>query len=166
MLAKLGLGVGYKLLGDAFRRSDYAKTLRWGMREANAEKRRLIPVRGSPLFGGPGLGGAEEILKWPGGWVLVVMIIEGSLGLLIISPSGRSMSVLVCNDQNLIADLDPNYVDGVVWITGPPRLRRLARFRCLHILRIKRIQCHRHLSWRLPPNAEIVQVSQVAVRQD
>ncbi|GAA3075293.1 hypothetical protein GCM10010520_23020 [Rhizobium viscosum] len=119
MLAKLGLGVGYKLLGEAFLRSDYAKTLRWGMREANTEKRRLIPVRGSPLFGGAGLGGAEEILKWPGGWVLMVMIVEGSLGLFIISPSGRSMNVLVCNDQDLIDTLDPNYVDGVVWITVP-----------------------------------------------
>jgi len=117
MLAKLGLGVGYKLLGAAFLETDYARNLRLGMREANAEKRRLIPVRGSGFLDGQGLGGAEEVLRWSGGWVLMVSIVAGNLGLCTISPSGRSMSVLISHDQTLIATLDPKYADGVVWIT-------------------------------------------------
>lgn len=119
MLAKLGLGVGYKLLGSAFLKTEYAKNLRLGMREANVEKRRRIPVRGSGFLGGPGLGGAEEILKWPGGWVLMLSIVEDKLGLCIISPSGRSMTVLISDDQSLLATLEPKYANGTVWITVP-----------------------------------------------
>ena len=119
MLAKLGLGVGYNLLGNAFLRTDYAEHLRLGMREANAEKRRRIPVRGSGFFGGLGLGGAEEILKWPGGWVLMLNIVSGKLSLSIISPSGRSMTVLISDAQDLLATLEPIYARGTVWITVP-----------------------------------------------
>jgi hypothetical protein len=119
MLAKLGLGVGYKLLGSAFLETDYAKSLREAMREANIEKRRRIPVLGSSFFGGPELSGAQEVLRWPGGWVLMINIIEGKLNLSIISPSGRSMTVLITADQNLLAKLDSSYAEGMVWITVP-----------------------------------------------
>lgn len=119
MLAKLGLGVGYKLLGTAFLETDYAKNLRWRMREANAEKRQLIPVRGSGFLNGPGLGGAEAILAWPGGWVLMVNVVAGKLALCVISPSGRSMNVLISDDEKLVSTLDPKYRNGAVWITVP-----------------------------------------------
>lgn len=119
MLAKLGLAAGYKLLGAAFVETDYAKNLRWGMREANIEKRKLIPVRGSGFLGGSELGGAEAVLAWPGGWVLMVNLVEGNLCLCVISPSGRAMSVLVSDDKTLVNTLDPSYRDGVIWITVP-----------------------------------------------
>jgi len=119
MLAKLGLAVGYKLLGPNFLKTDYALNLRRGMREANVEKRRSIPVRGSGFLASPGLGGAEKLLAWPGGWVLMVNLMEGNLGLCVISPSGRAMSVLVSDDKTLVSTLDPSYRDGVIWITVP-----------------------------------------------
>ena len=43
LLAKLGLALGYKLLGAPFLATDYAKNLRNGFREADSEKRRQIP---------------------------------------------------------------------------------------------------------------------------
>lgn len=119
MLAKLGLGVGYKLLGARFLETEYAKYLRLGMREANAEKRRMIPVRGSGYFGGPGLNGAEAILAWPGGWVLLITVVQDKLSLCVISPTGRSMSVLISDDAKLIGALGSEYLDGVIWITVP-----------------------------------------------
>lgn len=120
MLAKLGLAVGYKLLGRDFLETDYAKTLRRGFREANMEKRRNIPVRGSGFLDQEGgLGGAEAVLAWPGGWVLIVKIVEEDLALSVISPSGRSMTVAVCDDPALISRLDGLYHDGVIWITVP-----------------------------------------------
>ncbi len=119
MLAKLGLGVGYNLLGAAFLKSEYAKNLRLAMREANAEKRRSIPVRGSGFVNGVGLGGAEKVLAWPGGWVLMVNNVQGQLVLCVISPSGRSMNILISDDGKLVDTLDPKYRRGLVWITIP-----------------------------------------------
>jgi hypothetical protein len=119
MLAKLGIGIGYKLLGAAFLQTDYAKNLRLGMREANSEKRRLIPVRGSGFLAGRRLGGAETILAWPGGWVLMINIVAGELALCVISPSGNSMSVLISDDKKLVSNLDLKFRDGLVWITVP-----------------------------------------------
>lgn len=117
MLAKLGLAVGYKLLGSAFLATDYAKQLRWGMREAKPEKRRLIPVRGSGFLSGTGLNGAERVFQWPGGWVLLLNVVEGNLVLSVVAPSGRSMTISICEDQTLLAKLDPKYLEGIVWIT-------------------------------------------------
>jgi hypothetical protein len=119
MLSKLGLAVGYKLLGPAFLQTDYAKNLRRGMREADIEKRKNIPVRGAGFFGGPGLGGAEKVLAWPGGWVLMVNIVQGNLSLCVISPSGRPMTVVISDEQALVGTLNQKYKDGVIWITIP-----------------------------------------------
>lgn len=119
MLAKLGLAVGYKLLGPEFPRTDYALNLRRGMREANVQKRRSIPVRGSGFLASLGLGGAEKVLAWPGGWVLMISLVQGNLGLCVISPSGRSMMVLISEDQSLVGALAPQYKDGTIWVTVP-----------------------------------------------
>lgn len=119
MLAKLGLAVGYKLLGHGFLETDYAKNLRRAFREADIQKRRNIPVRGSGFLHETSLGGTDEILTWPGGWVFIVNIVEGNLVLSLIAPSGRSMLVVVCDDPSLISGLDAAYRDGLVWITVP-----------------------------------------------
>jgi hypothetical protein len=119
MLAKLGLAVGHKLLGDSYIQTAHAKNLRSFMREANAEKRGFIPVYGSDFMKNGGLLGAERVLRWPGGWVLMVHIIDGKLGLAVISPAGRTMTVLISDDQYLTSILDEKYKQGVVWITVP-----------------------------------------------
>jgi HNH endonuclease len=117
MLAKVALGVGYKLFGGAYLETPYAKTLRRGMREANADKRKQLLVPGFGIMSGHSLGGTEQILRWPGGWVLLLKVLENKLALTVISPAGRTMGVMVSDDQNLIAQLDQKYVDGLLWIT-------------------------------------------------
>ncbi|MFK0207699.1 HNH endonuclease [Agrobacterium sp. NPDC090283] len=120
MLAKLGLAVGYQLLGKAFLDTDSAKSLRSAMREGDFQKRRSIPLRGSGFIKGTGGGGdIESVLNWPGGWVLMILPFENKLGLCLISPSGRSMMILISEDAALLANLDPKYSDGVIWITVP-----------------------------------------------
>jgi hypothetical protein len=51
--------------------------------------------------------------------MLMVNIVEGDLVLSVISPSGRFMTVVVCDDPTLISRLDGLYHDGVVGITVP-----------------------------------------------
>lgn len=117
MLAKLGLAVGYKLLGKAFLDTDSAKDLRLAVREGSFEKRRNIPLRGSGFLQGSGDGDVESVLNWPGGWVLMILPIGKKLSLSIISPSGRSMMIVISEDEALLASLDQKYAEGVIWIT-------------------------------------------------
>jgi HNH endonuclease len=88
-LSKLGLAIGYKLLGAAFLQTNYAQNLRRGFREADANKRKQIPIRGTSFLQQQSLGGAEKTLCWPGGWVLLLKITDQSLMLTVVSPSGK-----------------------------------------------------------------------------
>ncbi|MBB2905269.1 hypothetical protein FHR76_001613 [Rhizobium sp. RAS22] len=117
MLAKLGLALGYKLLGNAFLGTDYAKHLRAALWEGDFKKRQAIPVRGSSFLKKTDNPDVNETLRWPGGWVIMVNVIDGKLLLSVIAPSSRSMTVLVSDDTSLVATLPSEYLGGLVWIT-------------------------------------------------
>lgn len=119
-LAKLALAVGYKLFGARFLQTPYGLDLRMAFREANPEKRRQMPIRGSGYLRSVNLGGIEEKLRWPGGWVLLLLRHFNTLSLSVQSPSGRSMVVQVTDDANLLQELGSKYRDGVAWLTVPP----------------------------------------------
>ena len=119
LLAKLGLAVGYQLLGKPFLETEYSKTLRTAFREANYEKRKKSLVRGSGYLGNS-LGKAlEQRLRFPAAWVLLIWRTGECLGFHVITPSGKKMSVVVCDDPILMEKLDEVYDDGVVWLTLP-----------------------------------------------
>jgi hypothetical protein len=120
LLAKLALAIGYKIFGEPFLATNYASRLREGFREANDDKRRLIPIRGTGFLDSQGLGGAEKTLAWTGGWVLLLTTAGSALTLAVVSPSGRSMSVVVCDDRRLIDGLNGAYDLGQVYLTIPP----------------------------------------------
>ena len=119
MLAKLALGVGYKLFGSPYLQTEYALHLRRAMREADFQKRQSIPIRGTGHADGSALGDAAKLLAWPGGWVLMITIAQENIGLFVITPSGKSMGIMISDDQELIARLQDRYAEGVVWITVP-----------------------------------------------
>lgn len=119
LLAKLGLAVGYKILGTEFLATPYSRTLRAGFREAKREKRVDIPVRGTGFLDGNSLGEAATVLAWPGGWVLQVQIVAEMLGLTVITPSGRSMMVMISDDPVFVAKAKKAYAEGAVWVTVP-----------------------------------------------
>lgn len=118
-LAKLALAIGCNLLGGDFLATDYAKSLRACFRQPDLKKRRNVPVRGAGFFNEAGLGGAEKILAWCGGWVLILNIVRDRLALSVVSPSGKSMIVYVCDEPALVGRLDAAYRDGKVWLTIP-----------------------------------------------
>jgi hypothetical protein len=118
-LAKLGLAIGYKLLGDPFLTTDYAQNLRRACREANVERRQQIPLRGTGYLDEIGLGGDEQLLTWPGGWVLRLNVVAQHLVLAVVSPSSRTMNLVVCDKPALVSKLDKAYLGGSIWITIP-----------------------------------------------
>lgn len=161
MLAKLGLAVGYKLLGAAFLETKNGKNLRTGMREAKFEKRQEIAVLGSGLFGQAGLEAVQDILAWRGGWVLLVSMVQGKLALSVIVPSGKSMTILISDDADLLANLAPNYQDGTIWITVPaageavgpiPLVEYLAhQTKTITLPALRNLESKRGDSTKLPP---------------
>ena len=119
LLAKLALAVGYQLLGKPFLETKYSKTLRTAFREADYEKRKKSLVRGSSYLGDSLDKSVEQLLQFPGAWVLLIWKTGESLGLHIVTPSGKTMSVVVCDDPMLLEKLDEVYDDGVVWLSLP-----------------------------------------------
>ena len=119
LLAKLALAVGYQLLGKPFLETEYSKTLRTAFREADYEKRKKSLVRGSGYLGDMLGKSLEQLLRFPGAWVLLIWRFRECLGLHIITPSGKTMSVVVCDDPSLLEKLDEVYDDGVVWLSLP-----------------------------------------------
>jgi hypothetical protein len=118
-LAKLALAVGYKLFGAPFLATDSGLDLRRAFREANPEKRRQIPIRGSDYLRSVNLGGIGDKLRWPGGWVILLLRHPEALSLTVQPPSGRSIVMQVTDDPGLLEALGPEYRDGVAWLTVP-----------------------------------------------
>lgn len=119
LLAKLGLAVGYQLLGKPFLETEYSKILRTAFREADYAKQKKSLVRGSGYLG-QSLGKCvEQTLRFPGAWILLIWSVGESIGLHIITPLGKTMSVLVCDDPVLLTKLNKMYDDGVVWLALP-----------------------------------------------
>lgn len=119
-LAKLALGVGFKLFGGAFLATNYALDLRRGFREANDEKRSSLPVKGAGYLSNTHADGAVSALAWPGGWLVFLHRGAEGLTLSVITPSGRLMTIVITADPTLLATLPADYETGRAWLTIPP----------------------------------------------
>ena len=118
-LCKIALGIGSQLLGEDFVSSPYANVLRSGLWERNAAKRQSLPVKGQGFHGQTELGDLEKRLSRPGAWSLLLIVTQSGLALSSGAPSGRTMTILVCDDPILIAQLDQSYEVGQYWVTVP-----------------------------------------------
>lgn len=123
--AKLALALGYGLFGAVFGSTTYAGTLRGAFREGDPSKLHAMSVRGSGFLAQTTFGGAEQFLRWKGGWVLLLKRLGGDITLSIFSPSAKPMVVLVCDDEKLSCKLGPEYDDGLIWVTVPPIARAI-----------------------------------------
>ena len=161
LLAKVGLGLGYRMLGPHFLETEYAKTLRMAFREADPSKRRRLGVKGSGYFSGTSEPALPDILKFRGAWVLLSQEAGDHLFLCVATPTGKAMTVVVSDDRRLVQQVRNEYKDGLVWLTIPA-LRQSVGPLCLpnYIAHQTGIKLHPQLSeisskWidfsRLPP---------------
>ena len=118
-LSKLGLAVGYRVFGERFLGTRNGENLRKGFREANPERRPRIPVQGAGYFSNQLPPQARDTLAWRGAWVLVVWKVREELALVVITPSGKTMTVMVCDEAALMAALSEEFTTGVVWFVIP-----------------------------------------------
>jgi len=119
MLAKLGLAVGYKLFGIEFLDSEYAATLRLGLWERDPNKRKNYPVYGTGYLGQQPFPDLKGILNWLGGWLLLLKVSAGKLMLFVVTPTGRTMSVMITDSAVFLERLDESFTEGKVWLTIP-----------------------------------------------
>lgn len=119
-MAKVALAIGFKVFGDAFLATDYARDLRQGFREANDRKRGALPVKGASYLSTPEDANAISALAWPGGWLLSLHRGSEGLTLSVISPSGRLMTIVITADAALLDTLPADYDVGRAWLTIPP----------------------------------------------
>jgi len=119
MLAKLGLAVGYKLFGLEFLDSEYGNTLRLGVWERDPNKRKNYPVHSTGYLGQQPNADLKGILNWLGGWLLSLKVSAGKLILFMLTPTGRTMSVMVTDSPIFLERLDESFIEGKVWLTIP-----------------------------------------------
>lgn len=123
-LAKLALGMGYKILGDAYLKTPYCGDVRKALWAKDAQTRETIPLRGANF-----LNSSEdktaELMSHPAGYVVRLHIVGNDLALSLNLPSGKVMHVSVSNSPELWAgaDFEP-YRQGVTYLISP----QLGRF--------------------------------------
>lgn len=118
-LCKLALGVGREVLGDAYLRTPYAGYLSRALKEANFAARQTIPVKGSAFFGGLTASLERLPLKWPGAWVLILLPVGNQPGLVVVTPSGKMMAMLVSDDAEVSAIWRERFDEGEVYLAVP-----------------------------------------------
>jgi hypothetical protein len=121
-LCKLGLAIGCQLLGPEFTLHPDGDNLRRAFREADVQRRQQIPIRGVGYFTGV-RDAPLGILAWPGAWVLLVQIINGTLTLVIISPSKMPMTISITSESALVSQVPPEFAEGQIWIAVPTLLK-------------------------------------------
>jgi HNH endonuclease len=119
MLAKLALGVGYKLFGVKFLDSEYASILRLSLWERDPNIRKKYPIYGTGYLGHQPFRDLKGLLNWPGGWVLFLKVSVGKLMLFVLTPAGKVMSVMVSDSPVFSKILDESFTEGNVWLTIP-----------------------------------------------
>jgi hypothetical protein len=160
LLAKLALGLGRELLGDAFLDTTYAGHLRTALWERNFEARQNIPVRGSGYLAGLDAAPGLEFLCWPGGWVLTIWRMRSDLVLVVGTPSRKLMTVVISDQTDLFAGLGGRFDDGEVFVTIPALGRAISmplpeflahQLGSIHHAELMTISAARHDPALLPP---------------
>jgi hypothetical protein len=119
LLTKLALGLGRELLGESFLTTSYAVTLRRALWERDPNERRKLPVRGSGYLSGLAKAPGLELLWWPNAWTLTVWHMSEGLVLIVGTPTGQMMTVLISAEPQLLSGLKGRFAQGEVFITVP-----------------------------------------------
>lgn len=117
-LAKIALGMGYKLMGEAYLDTTYAKGLRQAMWEKDHQARSKL-LRGIPLTS-THLQSIKDYLGLPGTYGLLLWAQKDIFLLLMTLPGGAVTSVVISEDPHLWSDHElEQYRDGIIFVIAP-----------------------------------------------
>jgi hypothetical protein len=119
LLAKLALGTGYRILGPKFLATKYASLLRQGMWEKDHHKRAKIPIRGAGFLNAVS-GDQFKVLAFPGAWVIHIKVVSDFFALMIVTPSGKTMTIAISDTPALWSGAEfEQYWNGVFYVVLP-----------------------------------------------
>jgi hypothetical protein len=120
-LAKVALGLGFKLLGEVFISTPYGQELQRAFRESKAQKRATLKVQRTGFLHAV-RDGASQLLRWDGAWVLLLKAATDVLSLTICSPSGYVMRIVISDEPSLWSESRLEvYREGQLFLIVPPR---------------------------------------------
>lgn len=123
-LAKLALGMGYKLLGDDYLITTYYNDVRAALWARDPDARQGIPLRGASFLSSRE-DQTAELLSHPAGYIVRLHIIANDFVLSLNLPSGKVMHVSMSDSPQLWEEPRfDHYRQGVMYLIAP----QLGRF--------------------------------------
>lgn len=123
-LAKLALGLGYKVLGSNFLETEYARYLHSALWERDRAARQRIPIRGTGYLETE-VNLAAQVVAWPGAYTIHLHALQEWFSLSVYLPSGHPMHVCVSDAPQLWQQpAMGSYREGIVFLVIP----QLGRF--------------------------------------
>lgn len=119
ILSKLALGIGIKVFGHDYICSEHAKKLREAMWEADPNKRAKIDIRGAGYGNQIVPEHTRNLIRWPGGWVLLLKSSRNILMFTMVTPSGKTMTIVVSESFTCSPEEREEYENGWVWVAIP-----------------------------------------------
>lgn len=121
-LAKLALGLGANILGSRYLTSDYATKLRKLLWIRDPKEKAELNVRGTNYLNFENMRGVSEIIKREAAWTIMLMAQKNDFLLLLCTPNGRGMSIVISDDATLWQDESlKEYHFGVMYFVVPER---------------------------------------------
>jgi hypothetical protein len=127
--AKLALGFGYALFGDAFSQIPYESVLRAILRERDPARRAEFPFVGSSLFAPPDPDSFLDRLSYPGAFTFLFNGSRQGVFLTIYSPGGRRIDTQIAPEPvTLPTKLMEQYLGSFVVLIVPAHMASFGPF--------------------------------------
>jgi hypothetical protein len=118
-MAKMALGLGYKILGADFLATEYAKRLRGALWEQDLSKRAEFGLRGSGFLNDKS-NTTSEFMGWKGAYTILFYAIGEQLVLSLHFPSSRAVHLVMSDEPSLWQEQGfAPYREGVVFLVLP-----------------------------------------------
>jgi len=121
-LAKLSLGIGANLFGEAFCSSPYAGELRKLLWPKSATHDDLPKIRGQNFWQENILSAKSLDVGWPGVWTILLNGVREGFALHVCTPGGRGMTMAISEDNQLCSSAEfQSYHLGSMFFAIPAR---------------------------------------------
>jgi hypothetical protein len=121
-LAKLALGLGYNIIGRAFRDSSYAEELRKLLWRRDPSQDEGIEVFGTSYWQASQFSAVSHMIGLTGAWTIMLQALREGLSVSVCTPLGRLMTIAISKDPSLLplSAIDQYYL-GALYFAVPQR---------------------------------------------
>lgn len=132
-LAKVALGIGHKILGDAIFEDENAKNLQKLFKNASTKKSNNIAIKMMSFTWGEPKSPFDHFVKLDAMWIIGIMAIDGSIMLTIVMPSGHSLITEITNNPKYIEEFYRDNPVGKIYVSIPDQSKFLGPYSGLEL---------------------------------